>query len=84
MKPLFALLALSLSTFADPLPSWNETPTKKSVVAFVEKVTTAGSPDYIVPALRNAGRPFSHFPFSASKPLITSKNSSSLPLACRM
>jgi phosphoserine phosphatase len=32
---------------ADPLPSWNDGPTKKSIVEFVTKVTTAGSPDFV-------------------------------------
>ena len=39
---------------ADPLPSWNDTAPKKAIVAFVEKVTTKGSPDYVVPAERIA------------------------------
>jgi phosphoserine phosphatase len=32
---------------ADPLPSWNDGPAKKSIVEFVTKVTTAGSPDFV-------------------------------------
>jgi phosphoserine phosphatase len=39
---------------ADPLPSWNEGPTKSAIVAFVEKVTTEGSPDYVRPGERIA------------------------------
>lgn len=39
---------------ADPLPSWNDTPTKQAIVSFVEKVTTEGSPDYVPPAERIA------------------------------
>jgi phosphoserine phosphatase len=31
----------------DPLPSWNDGNAKRSIVAFVEKVTTPGSPDFI-------------------------------------
>jgi hypothetical protein len=38
----------------DPLPSWNEGPAKKNILAFVEKVTTAGSPDFVPPAERIA------------------------------
>lgn len=38
----------------DPLPSWNNTATKKSIVAFVEKVTTTESPDFVPPAERIA------------------------------
>jgi len=32
---------------ADPLPSWNETATKKAVIAFLEGVTKEGSPDFV-------------------------------------
>lgn len=39
---------------ADPLPSWNDTAPKKAVVAFVERVTTAGSPDFVPVAERIA------------------------------
>jgi len=31
----------------DPLPSWNDGPAKKSILAFVEKVTKPGSPDFV-------------------------------------
>jgi phosphoglycolate phosphatase-like HAD superfamily hydrolase len=31
----------------DPLPSWNETAPKKAIIAFVEKVTRPGSPDFV-------------------------------------
>jgi phosphoserine phosphatase len=32
---------------ADPLPSWNDGASKKAIVAFVEKVTTPGSPGFV-------------------------------------
>ncbi len=32
---------------ADPLPSWNDRPAKQSIITFVEKVTKAGSPDFV-------------------------------------
>ncbi len=38
----------------DPLPSWNGSPTKDSIIRFVERVTTQGSPDYVAPAERIA------------------------------
>ena len=45
------LVVLSLLTgvaFAsDPLPSWNDGAAKQSVITFVEKVTTPGSPDFV-------------------------------------
>ena len=31
----------------DPLPSWNDTAPKKAIVAFVQKVTKPGSPDFV-------------------------------------
>jgi phosphoserine phosphatase len=36
----------------DPLPSWNDTNTKKAIVTFVEKVTAEGSADFVPPAER--------------------------------
>ena len=39
---------------ADPLPSWNDGPTKQSIVDFVTQVTTEGSPDYVAPQERIA------------------------------
>ena len=32
---------------ADPLPSWNDGPAKKSIVDFVAKVTKTGGPDFV-------------------------------------
>ena len=32
---------------ADPLPSWNDTASRRAIVEFVEKVTQEGSPDYV-------------------------------------
>src|SRR5436305_13019812 len=39
---------------ADALPSWNDTAPKKAIVAFVEKVTKEGSPDFVRPEERIA------------------------------
>jgi phosphoglycolate phosphatase-like HAD superfamily hydrolase len=39
---------------ADPLASWNATAPKKAIVAFVEKVTKAGSPGFVPPPERIA------------------------------
>src|SRR5210317_1454236 len=52
LLPFTLLLALPLH--ADPLPSWNKTPTKQAIIEFVERVTTPGSPDYVDPAERIA------------------------------
>jgi phosphoglycolate phosphatase-like HAD superfamily hydrolase len=38
----------------EPLPSWNDTAPKKAIVAFVERVTKQGSPDFVLPAERIA------------------------------
>lgn len=39
---------------ADPLPSWNEGKTKKDILAFVERTTTASSTDFVPPDERIA------------------------------
>jgi hypothetical protein len=45
---LAVLLLFSIAAFAaDPLPSWNDTATKKGIAAFVERVTAVGSPDFV-------------------------------------
>ncbi len=46
---LFSLWALMSPAHAqsDPLPSWNDGKAKQSIVAFVEKVTQPGSPDFV-------------------------------------
>jgi len=62
MKSIGNTFALLTITFAgltttraqDPLPSWNDTAPKKAIVAFVEKVTKEGSPDFVPPAERIA------------------------------
>jgi len=47
-KALFAMLLLANAAFAaDPLPSWNDGKAKQSVIAFVNKVTKTGSPDFV-------------------------------------
>jgi hypothetical protein len=38
----------------DSLPSWNDTASKKAIVAFVERVTKEGSPDFVPAAERIA------------------------------
>jgi phosphoserine phosphatase len=52
IKKKFALiifLVLSLSAYAqeDPLPSWNDGPTKTSIIKFVKDVTNKNSPDFV-------------------------------------
>jgi len=48
------LIATNVNAQSDPLPSWNDTSPKKAIVAFVERVTTPGSPDFVAPAERIA------------------------------
>jgi len=40
-------LFASVAYAADPLPSWNDGTAKQSIITFVEKVTTPGSPDFV-------------------------------------
>jgi phosphoserine phosphatase len=57
---LLLLVGWALPVLADaavaqaPLPSWNDGPTKQAIVAFVAKVTTEDSPDFVPPAERIA------------------------------
>jgi len=48
------LLACAALVQADPLPSWNEGPTKAGIIAFVEAVTDATGKDFVAPAERVA------------------------------
>jgi phosphoserine phosphatase len=58
LVPIFVALLLvsicSVSYAADPLPSWNEGPAKKSILEFVAAVTDKNSKDYVAPAERIA------------------------------
>ena len=58
---LFSLVIIPAMTVAfcaaqaqDPLPSWNESKTKQSIIDFVAKVTKEGSPDFVPVAERIA------------------------------
>lgn len=60
-RKLLATIAMSLSVFgltsvlgvaqgiqpADPLPSWNESASKKAILSFVQRVTTENSADFV-------------------------------------
>jgi hypothetical protein len=59
MKTRLTTFGLCLATITiayaqDPLPSWNDTAPKKAIIAFVEKVTKEGSPDFVSPNERIA------------------------------
>lgn len=69
----FSFLAIAVSgcanvgVGADPLPSWSEGANKQAILAFVDKVTRDGSPDYVAPAKRiaafdNDGTLWSEYP----------------------
>ena len=54
--PIIVVLSLVTGIVCadDPLPSWNDGKAKQSIITFVERATTQGSPDYVVPAERIA------------------------------
>src|SRR4029077_1362704 len=37
----------SRTTSNDPMPSWNDTPSKRAITAFVQRVARAGSPEFV-------------------------------------
>ena len=39
---------------ADPLPSWNDTASRRAIVDFVTRVTKTGGPDFVPPSVRIA------------------------------
>jgi phosphoglycolate phosphatase-like HAD superfamily hydrolase len=41
------LSTVALARADNPLPSWNDGKTRQSIISFVEKVTTPGSPDFV-------------------------------------
>ncbi len=49
MSRFLALLIFFVcgSSFADPLPSWNDGPVKQAIISFVDKTTRIGSPDFV-------------------------------------
>ena len=49
MSRFLAVLILCVcgSSFADPLPSWNDGPVKQAIISFVYKTTRIGSPDFV-------------------------------------
>jgi phosphoglycolate phosphatase-like HAD superfamily hydrolase len=60
LRGLVALSLLALCVTSpvqaadDPLPSWNDGPTKQSIIDFVTRVTKEGGPDYVAPPERVA------------------------------
>jgi hypothetical protein len=39
---------------SDPLPSWNDTPAKQAIISFVDRITKAGTSDFVAPPDRIA------------------------------
>jgi phosphoglycolate phosphatase-like HAD superfamily hydrolase len=52
--PLLPISAIAQTAPSEPLPSWNDTASKKNIVAFVERVTKQGSSDFVSEAERIA------------------------------
>lgn len=52
--PVLCCLLTAQCIAADPLPSWNDGPAKKSIMEFVERVTRRDSPEYLEPSRRIA------------------------------
>src|SRR3569833_2131811 len=48
------LCAAAASAQTDPLPSWNDGAAKRAIVAFVQRTTSPGSPDFVAPEERVA------------------------------
>jgi hypothetical protein len=51
---IVTLLLCSPAITAEPLPSWNDTAARQTIVAFVQRVTESGSPDFVPPPERIA------------------------------
>ncbi|MGB5749202.1 MAG: HAD family hydrolase [Desulfobacterales bacterium] len=49
---IFSVVAIAQAK--NPLPSWNDGKTKQSIIEFVDKATTAGSPGFVPPTERIA------------------------------
>ena len=56
LSVVVALLLFGSYAYAqlDPLPSWSDTGPKKTIIEFVEKVSTTGSPEFVDPTERIA------------------------------
>ena len=42
-----AVLSMGVVRAQDPLPSWNDGPTKQAIIEFVKATTTQGSPQFV-------------------------------------
>src|SRR5271157_2984016 len=51
---LLSVPATAQTATSDPLPSWNDTATKRAIVTFVERVAKQGSPEFVPEAERIA------------------------------
>ena len=54
LAALATLLPAPAALAGEPLPSWNETGPKRAIIAFVERATRPGSPDFVPAAERIA------------------------------
>ncbi len=46
LTALAALVVAWTARAADPLPSWNDGPARKSILQFIDRTTRPGSPDF--------------------------------------
>lgn len=65
---LCVALVQQVAAQTDPLPSWNDGPSKKTIIEFVARVTKEGAPEFVAPAERiavfdNDGTLWSEQPF---------------------
>jgi hypothetical protein len=53
---LYSLIAVAASAVRAEgvLPSWSDSDARRAIIGFVDRVTTPGSPDYVVPPERIA------------------------------
>jgi hypothetical protein len=49
-----AVLSTGVARAQDPLPSWNDGPTKQAITEFVKATTTQGGPRFVPPDARIA------------------------------
>ncbi len=78
---VFFFVTVSPYAATDPLPSWNDGPSKQAVIGFVVAVTTPGSPDFMAKEERIYGTisPMSGLAIKAVVSVQTSPTASLLP-----
>jgi phosphoglycolate phosphatase-like HAD superfamily hydrolase len=80
---VFLVLA-NMAFAADPLPSWNDTATKKAIITFVDQVTQPGSPNFVpsperIATFDNDGTLWSEQPMYVQIPFILDQIKAAAP-----